>query len=312
MNSAPTFKHIFGPVASRRFGLSLGVDLTPFKTCSFDCRYCQLGATTFRTLERREWVEAGEVLDELNAWKRGGGGADFVSLAGSGEPTLHTRFGDVLRWARDAGKCRSALLTNGTLLWLPEVRRDAAEAHVVKVTLSAWDQASFSMLHRPHPELRFDRVADGIRAFRGEFAGELWLEVFAARGYNASAGDMRRIAAIAATIRPDRIHLNTAVRPTAESGILPISSAELEAMAGLFTPRAEVVASFKGAAHRAGAQATEADILGMIRRHPSGAADVAQAFGITLDAAERALAALKGEGRIRGEMRGAGRVFSAK
>ncbi len=311
MSNAPSFKHLFGPVPSRRFGLSLGVDLTPFKTCSFDCRYCQLGATTLRTLERREWVPTDEVLAELDDWKKKGGLADFISLAGSGEPTLHTHFGDILRWASGAGKCRSALLTNGTLLWLPEVRRDAAAAHVVKATLSAWDQASFSRLHRPHPELQFDRIVDGIRAFRGEYNGELWLEVFVARGYNDSAADLRAIAAIARTIRPDRIHLNTAVRPAAESLILPLSGAELEAMADLFLPRAEVAASFKGTSPRQAGEASEADIIGMISRHPSSAQDVAKAFGLPIEAAERALAALEDKGLIRGETRGAARVFAA-
>lgn len=306
-----TWRHVFGPVASRRFGRSLGVDLTPAKTCSFDCRYCQLGATTCRTLDRREWVPIREVINELDEWKQTGVAADFVSLAGSGEPTLHTQFGDVLRWARDTGKCRSALLTNGTMLWLPEVRRDAAEAQVVKVTLSAWDQSSFAHLHRPHSDLSFDRVVDGIRKFRSEFKGELWLEVFVAQGFNAGRGNLQRIAAIASTICPDRIHLNTAVRPTAESGIVPLSNSELESMTGLFTPPAEVVASFKDASPHSGGHASDADIIGMIRRHPSSAADLAQIFGMTLDAAGHALFALERSGQARSEMRGNARVFSA-
>ena len=127
-NVASHFKYLFGPVLSRRLGRSLGVDLVPFKVCSYDCVYCQLGRTTQHTLERREWVPTSEVVAELEDWAQQGGQADIVTLAGSGEPTLHTGFGEILQTIRRLGDFRSALLTNGSLLHMPEVRTDAARA----------------------------------------------------------------------------------------------------------------------------------------------------------------------------------------
>ncbi len=130
------YKHLFGPVPSRRFGRSLGIDLTPFKTCSFDCIFCQLGHTTVLTADRSQHVPLKQVFDELDDWKKNDGVADILTLAGSGEPTLHSGFGEVIEHARSLG-LPVALLTNGSLLHLPEVRKAAAGADIVKVSLSA-------------------------------------------------------------------------------------------------------------------------------------------------------------------------------
>ena len=190
------YRYLFGPVLSRRLGRSLGVDLVPAKTCALDCVFCQLGRTGTCRVERREYVPTAAVLRELRDWIAGDQAADFITLAGSGEPTLHTRFGDVLECARGCARCRTALLSNGVLFSLPEVRAAAARAHVVKLTLSAWDQTSFRALHRPHPQLRLDRIVASYRAFRAEFSGELWLEVFLVPGLNTAREQVRRIAAI--------------------------------------------------------------------------------------------------------------------
>lgn len=130
------YNHLFGPVPSRRFGRSLGIDLTPYKTCSFDCIFCQLGKTTVKTLERREYVPAAEVIEELDDWIKSGGEADYITLSGSGEPTLHSRFGEIIEFARGASSIPVALLTNGSTLGIPEVRAAAAKADVVKISLS--------------------------------------------------------------------------------------------------------------------------------------------------------------------------------
>ena len=133
-------KHLFGPVPSRRFGRSLGVDLIPFKTCGFDCIFCQLGHTTRKTLKRKEYVPVDQVIEELADWLKTEGQADYITLGGSGEPTLNSEFGRVIDFVRNATTIPVALLTNGSLLSNPEVRVQAAQANVVKVSLSAWDQ----------------------------------------------------------------------------------------------------------------------------------------------------------------------------
>jgi wyosine [tRNA(Phe)-imidazoG37] synthetase (radical SAM superfamily) len=209
------YKHIFGPVPSRRLGQSLGVDLTPYKTCTQDCVFCQLGRTPSKTITRREYVPIKAVLDELGRWLKRGGKPDHITLSGSGEPTLHSRFGEVLRFVRTNSAIKAVLLTNGSLFHLPEVRRQALQAHIVKVSLSAWDQASYGWVNRPHPDLDFKQLIEGQKSFREEFKGEMWIEVFLVAGMNSIPSDVAKIAALVDLLKPDRIHLNTAVRPPA-------------------------------------------------------------------------------------------------
>ena len=150
------YKYLFGPVPSRRLGRSLGVDLTPHKTCSLDCVFCQLGRTTEKTIARQEYVPTDKVLAELAEWLDRDGQADYITLSGSGEPTLHSGFGKVLEFIRSKSVIPAVLLTNGTMLQLPEVREAAACANVVKISLSAWNQASYEWVNRPHNQLRFE------------------------------------------------------------------------------------------------------------------------------------------------------------
>ena len=235
------YRYLFGPVLSRRLGRSLGVNLVPCKTCSFDCIFCQAGNTTNLTLERREYVPILDVIAELDLWLKNCGTADYITLSGLGEPTLHSRFGDILEAVHEKCSIKAALLTNSSLLYIPEVRRAAAKADMVKVSLSAWDQPSFEDINRPHPQLTFQRVLDGIREFRAEFTGELWLEVFVLFRVNANESAMEKIARLVSTIHPNRIHLNTVARPPAEHYAIPVSEASLEKFAYLFKPAAEII-----------------------------------------------------------------------
>lgn len=280
----PPFKYLFGPVPSRRFGLSLGVDLVPLKTCTLDCIFCEVGPTTHRTLLRKEYVPTEAVLKELEAWFALNLKADFITVTGAGEPTLHTGFGKVLAAIRARGRIRSALLTNSTLLYLPEVRAAAVLADVAKVTLLAWDQASFAAITRPHADLAFERLVDGLRRFRGEFSGELWMEVFIVPGLNAAQSQVKAIAMLAQSIKPDRIQLNTAVRPTAQQDVAPLSEKQLRSLATCFTPAAEVIARFApgGVSMRdAPRRADKPTVLAMLQRRPCTAEDVEHAFALS-------------------------------
>ena len=240
MPDTSTYHYIFGPVQSRRLGRSLGIDLIPAKTCSYNCLYCQLGVTSALTLDRRAYVPVDAVRRELEGWWSAGGRADVVTLAGSGEPTLHTGFGEVLRVIRQVTGMPSVLLSNGSLFHLPEVRRDAMEADVVKVTLSAWDEPSFRRLHRPHQDLSFAAMWEGEQQFREEYKGQLWVEVFIVPGVNDSDDAARALAGVVAALRPDRVQLNTAVRAPAEEGVQAASSDRLRALAAYFKPEAEI------------------------------------------------------------------------
>lgn len=282
------YHYLFGPVPSRRLGRSLGVDLVPIKTCSFNCVFCQVGTTPHPTALRREYVPTQAVVDELAAWVIGGGEADVVTLSGSGEPTLHSRFGDVLRAIHRLTPHKAALLTNSSLLHDPEVRRAAAAADVVKASLGAWDQASLERLNRPLSGVVFDDILSGLTAFRREFTGALWLEVFIVPGINDSADSVRRLAELTDRIQPDRVHLNTAVRPPAESDVHPVDRARLRELADLFTPSADVIASFDRHAHM-DTEPTDEDVLALLARRPCRTGDVAAGLGVADATAAQAL-----------------------
>ncbi len=261
------YRHLFGPVMSRRLGLSLGVELVREKTCSYDCVFCQVGRTPKTTLERACFVPVAEVLAEFDAWLAAGGKADHITLAGAGEPTLHAGFGDVLDGLAARSPIPTVLMSNGSLFNLPEVREAAARASIVKVSLSGWDDASWRRINRPPASLRFEPMLQGLQSFAGSFRGTLWVEVFLVRGINDQPGQVGRIAALVNGLKPARVHLNTVVRPPADPESAAVQEAALRELAALFTPPAETPdASAPTAAAAAG---TGAGLLETVTRHPS-------------------------------------------
>jgi len=304
------YRYLFGPVPSRRFGRSLGVDLTPYKTCSMDCIFCQLGRTTEKTVARKEYVPTDIVLSELKDWLNKDGEADYITLSGSGEPTLHSRFGEVLEFIRSNSKIPAVLLSNGTLLHLPEVRDAANCANIVKCSLSAWDQASYEWVNRPHPQLRFDRLIKGQKDFCKQFKGQLWMEIFLIAGINSIPADVRKIADLAKEIGPDRIQLNTAIRPPAEDYATALSEKRMESLTDLFHPTAEIIAEFK-ANHSNHVQANQDTILSMLQRRPCTADQIADVFDMHLNEVSKYLGKLIRTGQIRSDLKKRAVYYSA-
>jgi wyosine [tRNA(Phe)-imidazoG37] synthetase (radical SAM superfamily) len=295
------YRYLFGPVPSRRFGRSLGIDLTPLKTCSLDCVFCQLGRTAHPTLERRAYVPTAEVITEIEHWLQSGATADYLTLSGSGEPTLHAEFGRVLE-AMSGQSIPTVLLTNGSLLHHPRVREAAARADVVKVSLSAWDQQSYEWVNRPHPQLRFETVVEGIRQFRRGYGGQLWLEVFLLTGINAHPAQVEKIARLSRELAPDRVHLNTVVRPPAEDFAAAVAEAELEALAGRFDPPAEIALSSR-AAMPTKSQADATNILAMLKRRPCTIHQIQAAYGLHINEASKILGLLMRDRHVKADMR---------
>jgi wyosine [tRNA(Phe)-imidazoG37] synthetase (radical SAM superfamily) len=309
------YRFLFGPVRSRRLGRSLGIDLVPLKVCTYDCPYCQVGVTTLKTLERRDYVPVAEVLAEFDHWLAHDGQADCITLAGGGEPTLHSRFGEVIDAIGARTKHPRILLSNGSLFSLPEVRAAAIKAEVVKATLSAWDQASFEQAHHPHPELRYDTFVGGLTALRRAFKGEYWLEVFVVPGVNDTPAQMIRIADIARLIAPDRIHLNTAVRPARDGEILPVSVSKMEEFAQLFNPVAEAVGISQTPTQPQTKLITQEElasrILSLLQRHPCTVSDISATTGQSVSEVEEALKKLLKSGSLRIETQDAMSYFVA-
>jgi wyosine [tRNA(Phe)-imidazoG37] synthetase (radical SAM superfamily) len=213
---------VFGPVASRRLGRSLGVDPLPFKTCHWNCVYCQLGRTAPLRAERRVYVPEEDVLAEVRAaMARLEGAIDWITFAGSGEPTLHAGLGRMIREVKALTRTPVAVLTSGALLFQEDVRRDLLPADAVLPSLDAGTERTYRAVNRPWPALTFDRLVEGLVAFRAEYRGRLWVEVMLVGGLNDSDGELEAMAAVLRRVRPDRVHVNVPTRPPAEPWVRP-------------------------------------------------------------------------------------------
>lgn len=270
--------HVFGPVPSRRLGRSLGVDLIPHKTCPYDCLYCQIGRTTDRAIERKEWVPLRQIIAELRTRLRDK--PDYITLSGSGEPTLYARLGELIAAIKAMTRIPVAVLTNGALLSEATVVDGLREADLVVPSLDAGDAATFEKVNRPHPSISFERMTQGLIEFRATFPGKYWLEVFLLRGITDTVAQVDKMAAIARDIAPDRVQLNTVTRPPAETTALPLSATEMERFVSRFPQPAEVIAHFHDTGTTPHATGDASRILDMLLRRPCTAADIAAGLGL--------------------------------
>ncbi len=276
--ASATSSCVFGPVPSRRLGRSLGVDLVPLKTCTYDCVYCQLGRTTCKTVERKEWIPRQRALEEVEQAIQTQ--PDYITFSGSGEPTLFTPIDKLIQGIRAFTEIPIAVLTNGSLLDSEEVQRELLGADLVIPSLDAASENAFQRINRPHKAISFERVLAGLAAFRRRFAGQYWLEVFL---LGEDGSDQREIAELRRcvdVIRPDRVQLNTVTRPPAEEWAAALSRERLEQIAAMFSPPAEVIADFPAAPGLEVWGAGEQDILQMLLRRPCSIDDIVGGLGM--------------------------------
>ena len=294
------YRHIFGPVPSRRLGLSLGVDLVPHKTCTLDCVYCECGKTTHLTVKRQEYVALKQIKIELDAFLTRNRALDFITFSGAGEPTLHSGLGEIVRYLKTAyPQQKLALLTNGTLLNSSSIRREISILDVVKVSLDAGYEKNFNRINRPHPGLDLTCFTDGLVAFRKEFAKQFWVEVFLVPGCNDSEVELKEIKNILNTLEPDRIQLNTLDRPGTEPWVKPAGKKALTDIAS-YLYNAEIITHSKPKqnGHIDGKNYHER-LLATIKRRPCTAEDVTRLLGIDIIEARRHLYDLTHKGVIR-------------
>lgn len=222
------FSHLFGPVHSRRLRRSLGVDLVPYRICTFNCVYCECGTVPSLCTKRKTFFPENEVIAELEACLSSSPAIDHITFSGSGEPTLSLSIGNVIRFLKARfPQYRVAVLTNGSLLSDPAVRFDLLPADVVLPTLSSVNEETFRAIHRPSPDIRLGDIMNGITQFRKEYAGAIWLEVFVVPGLNTTDKEVSDLRDIIRTIRPDRVQLNTLDRPGTEEEVCAAGAAEL-------------------------------------------------------------------------------------
>jgi wyosine [tRNA(Phe)-imidazoG37] synthetase (radical SAM superfamily) len=289
-------KYLFGPVPSRRLGLSLGVDLVPAKTCTFDCLYCEVGPTTSLTCRRLAY-QVPEIQAELAAYlQEGGSRPDVITLAGSGEPTLNAGLGEIIGKIKELTQIPVAVLTNGALCCRGEVRRELAGADLILPSLDAAREETFQRINRPAPGLTLQMIVEGLKDLRREYAGQIWLEVMVLRGLNDQEEELAPLRQVIRGLAPDKIQLNTAVRPVVDDLAQPLNEVEMAQVAAYLGNGAEVIAACRR--HAGESAVTDDVLLAALARRPMTARDLAQALGMRLVAVQKYLDRLEEAGLV--------------
>ncbi|MCK5841276.1 MAG: radical SAM protein [Candidatus Sabulitectum sp.] len=308
-------KHVFGPVPSRRLGISLGVDLIPHKVCSFDCVYCECGATTELTMERKEYVPQKQIETELISYFKSNPDPEYITLSGSGEPTLNISFGEVIRFIkRNWSHVPVAVLTNGSLLGSPVVRKDLMESDLILPSLDAASQQAFFRINKPAKGLNIEDYIQGLVDLRKEYRKKIWLEVLILPGFNDSTEELDLLKEAFLRIEPDRIQINSLDRPGRVKGLSAASPSELLRIKEYWNlqnveiippaPQRQQVSSYSSN--------IEETILGTIQRRPCTVQDLSTVLGIHVNEVNKYLAVLEGRKIVRSIRETRGLFYAVK
>jgi wyosine [tRNA(Phe)-imidazoG37] synthetase (radical SAM superfamily) len=281
--------------------MSLGVDLVPRKVCSLDCVYCEVGKTTKLTLERKEYIPYAKIVEELSHFFSNNPDPDFITFSGSGEPTLNSRIGDIVTFLKELKPAIPiAVLTNGTLLYDPQVRAELSDVNVVLPSLDAVSADVFAEINRPPANLPVEKYLQGLIDFSCEFSGEIWLEIFILPGCNDGDSEVARMREEILQIRPDSVQINTLDRPGTEADLRGATAAELRSVVERLNldnvmiiaaaPQRKNIKSYRSDA--------EAAILETISRRPCTLVDLTQILGMHVNEINKYLDVLEAEGRI--------------
>ena len=309
------YKYLFGPVPSRRLGMSLGVDLVPHKVCSLDCVYCECGETTKHTTERMEYILLDKVKAELKHFFAENPDPDYITFSGAGEPTLNTRIGEVLDFIKSIKpEIPVALLTNGTLLHDPGVRNEIMNTDLVLPSLDAATQDSFQKINRPAKNINIEDYIDGLVEFRKEYRGKIWLEILILPGYNDDHENLKALRTAIKKIKPDLIQLNTLDRPGTVEGLRPASRTELLSIKEElgFSQTKIISAPANRKKINAYRKDTENAILETINRRPCTAIDLTEILGLHLNEVNKYLDVLEAEDKLKIKREQRGLFYSGK
>ncbi len=292
-------KYLYGPVLSRRLGASLGIDLVPHKTCSFDCVYCQCGPTTRKTLKRAEYVPAQSVLKEIKSFlARHKGRLDYLTFSGSGEPTLNSKIGFLIREIKKITDKRIAVITNSSLIWRGDVRDDLMGADLVVPSLDAATTKAFRNVNRPAND-NVSKIINGLVDFRKCFKGKLWLEILLVRFCNDDKENLRALKRAIRRIRPDRVQLNTVTRPPAYGIAYTLESKELKKIARFLGKGTRVIAETnKVLVLKTKGKDPKNRILKLLARRPCRVKEVARALGLHMTEALKYVVMLEKQKKI--------------
>jgi len=273
---------VYGPVPSRRLGISLGVDIIPYKNCSYDCIYCQLGKTTNQIIQRKSLVLIDSVMDEIKEVIKENSDIDYITFSGSGEPTLNQDIGEMIRRIKGFTQIPVAVLTNGSLLWDKQVREDLSGADLVVPSVDAVSEDVFQRINRPLEELKVNKVLGGIKDFCENFGGKIYLEIMLVKDINDSEKEIGRLNKFIRELNVDKIQLNTVIRPPGDPTARPLDAEKLQKIKALFDSKlpVEIVADFDRMTSKAYHKDLEQAIIEILKRRPTRRDEMAAALGV--------------------------------
>ncbi len=309
------YKHIFGPVPSRRLGVSLGIDLVPFKICSLNCVYCEIGKTRKLTITRDEYVNYDEVINEIDSYLSSNPNLDFITFSGAGEPTLNNRIGDIIHHLKaNYSQYKIALLTNGTLFTDRQVINECLDVDLILPSLDAVSDEVFQKINRPHPDLNNLKIIESLIELRKEYKNKLWVEVFIVPGLNDKIDELSLLKQKLQEINPDLVQLNSLDRPGAENWISPISNEKMLIIANKFYPlKTEIIAKYKPREEiKSYKKQNEVTILSLIARRPCTELDLIEFTGLKINELNKYLSSLISNGKIEEEYSARGLFFKLK
>jgi len=294
-------------------GRSLGIDLVPRKICTYNCIYCQIGQTTKKTLLRREYVPEREVMEEIKTFlKEESSSVDYLSLSGSGEPTLHSKIRSIIQSIKEITDIPVAVITNGSLLWKKKVREDLLQADVVLPSLNGVSGEVFMKINRSHKSLAAEEVIDGMVEFRKIYRGKIWLEILFCKGVNDAPDELQRMKEAIERIQPDLIHLNTVVRPPSEDWVKALSRGEMEEIEAFFGSKASIISEFNRHLTYITSEDIKDGILRILKRRPLSLIDLSKWMGIPQEELREEVASLSQEGKIQTRPHGHSIFFEIK
>jgi len=320
---------VYGPVPSRRLGLSLGINIIPAKTCSLDCVYCQCGLTTHKTVTRESYFPVADILSAVRSAVRNSQPATrnpqltsrhspssarqskiqnpksriaFLTFSGDGEPTLNKDIGRLIRRLKREYTIPVAVITNATLISDPQVRRDIMPADLIVPSLDAADQRTFARIDRCHSSIKVEAILEGLKLFRRSYRGKMWLEIMLVKGLNDSVEQLVALRKAVHQIQPDRVQLNTVVRPPAEKFAKPLSHDDLVQIQCLFGPNTDIPTAAKSKVQSPKSKVAgdpDAAIAATVSGRPVTREDIEDSLGIRGATLSASLRRLKRSKRIK-------------
>ncbi len=300
-NNIMKYKYLFGPVPSRRLGISLGVDLVPYKVCTFGCVYCECGRTTDFSEERKPYVKADNVIEELKNFLKDMPQLDYITFSGGGEPTLNSEIEKIISFIKkEYPSYKTALLTNGSLLSKKEVRDSVKKCDLIIPSIDAVSQEVFEKINRPGSAIKIKDIIKGIKKLKTESSAIVWVEVFIVPGINDNDKELKLLRDTIISINPAKIQLNTLDRPGTEKGIHPASGDSLAKIKEFFgTVKIEIV---KNTGLKDGLRDYldnfNEKVFSLLKRRPCTITDLSQAFDIRQNKLIEYLHELEKSGRI--------------